>query len=74
MKPNKSMKTYPILAAVEFLHDGHALQHKLQAAEPQQHATCIAKQPPNDGKQLATEHPPSNPKTLPIFLQVYRTA
>ena len=28
--------------------------------------TCVAKHPPNDGKQLAAEKPPSKPKTLPM--------
>ena len=31
---------YASLVAVEFLHDGQHLQHKLQAALPKQHASC----------------------------------
>ena len=30
---------YPILDAVEFRHEGHALQQRLQAADPQQQAS-----------------------------------
>uniref|UniRef100_A0A0B7AP68 Uncharacterized protein n=1 Tax=Arion vulgaris TaxID=1028688 RepID=A0A0B7AP68_9EUPU len=43
--PNSSIRAYPILAAVEFLHDGHAAQHKLQAALPQQQAAGTARVP-----------------------------
>jgi len=31
--------------ALELLHDGHALQHKLQAALPKQHAADDAREP-----------------------------
>jgi len=41
-----SSKAYMILDDVEFLHDGHALQHKEQAALPQQQANCAALQSP----------------------------
>ena len=39
MNPINNMNVYPIREAVEFLQEGHALQHRLQAAEPQQHAS-----------------------------------
>lgn len=38
MDPTNSRRAYPILEAVEFLHDGQAAQHKLQAALPKQQA------------------------------------
>ena len=37
-------KEYPILAAVELLHDGQQLQQRLHAAEVKQHAK-LATQP-----------------------------
>jgi len=39
---NNSIKAYIIRVDVEFLHDGQAAQHKLQAALPQQQASCPA--------------------------------
>jgi hypothetical protein len=36
--PKKTMMPYIILLEVEFLHDGHDLQHMPHAAVPQQHA------------------------------------
>lgn len=36
--PMSNINAYMILVDVEFLHDGHALQHKEHAALPQQHA------------------------------------
>jgi len=56
---------------VEFLQDGQALQHRLQAADPQQHASCVAQQPPIEGKQLATEQPPNKPNTPPIIIYLF---
>ena len=38
--PNNSIKAYTMRVEVEFLHEGHALQHKLHAALPKQHASC----------------------------------
>lgn len=37
---NSSMTAYMIRVDVEFRQDGHAEQHRLQAADPQQHANC----------------------------------
>nr|CAI5866004.1 unnamed protein product [Callosobruchus analis] len=37
--PTNNINAYMILVEVEFLHDGHAEQHKEQAALPQQHAS-----------------------------------
>ena len=39
MVPNSSMIAYIILLDDEFLHDGHALQQRPQAALPQQQAS-----------------------------------
>lgn len=55
IKPKRRNNEYAILVEVEFLQDGHALQHKPQAAEPQQQAKFAA--------QAAAEH---TPKTAPI--------
>ena len=43
MVPNNSMIAYIILLDDEFLHDGHALQQRPQAALPQQQANYIKK-------------------------------
>jgi len=47
MVPNNSMIAYIILLDDEFLHDGHALQQRPQAALPQQQANWAALQIPN---------------------------
>lgn len=39
MVPNSIMMAYMMRLEVEFLHDGHAEQQRLHAADPQQHAS-----------------------------------
>lgn len=56
MRPKRRNTEYTILVDVEFLQVGQALQHKPQAALPQQQAKFAA--------QVAAEH---TPKTAPIF-------
>lgn len=41
--PSSIMMAYMMREEVEFLHDGQAEQHRLQAADPQQHASCKQK-------------------------------
>jgi len=38
--PIKRNIAYTMRVEVEFLQDGHAAQHRLQAALPKQHASC----------------------------------
>lgn len=40
MVPSSIIIAYIRRDDVEFLHDGHAAQQRLQAAEPQQQAIC----------------------------------
>lgn len=56
IKPKRRNKEYTILVDVEFLHVGQALQHKPQAALPQQQAMFAA--------QVAAEQ---TPKTAPML-------
>ena len=43
MVPRSSRTVYTILAAVEFLQEGHRAQQHIQADEPQQQAACMDK-------------------------------
>lgn len=56
IKPKRRNNEYTILVDVEFLHVGQALQHKPQAALPQQQAMFAA--------QVAAEQ---TPKTAPML-------
>ena len=56
IRPKRRNREYTILVDVEFLHVGQALQHKPQAAVPQQQAIFAA--------QAAAEQAP---KTAPIL-------
>lgn len=58
IRPKRRNKAYTTLVEVELLHDGQALQHKLQAALPQQQAKFAA--------QAAAEQAP---KTPPIVMK-----
>jgi len=45
MVPPNNSAAYAMRDALEFLHDGHAEQHRLHAALPKQHATEDANDP-----------------------------